>query len=125
MTTQRFIEEIEGYYGPYERGATRKYVADYVSKTYSDRFLDRLFKRLLLEFTIQFKITPGITIIEGVKKKILQEPDYHKPFIALPAPRDKPSNAQHEEIARRAKELIDNLTVKKQLRKYTQLEEWE
>ena len=122
MTTQRFIEEVEHYYGPYERGATRKHVADYVSKTYSDRFLDRLFKRLLLEFSSQFKVTPDIAILEGVKKKILQEPDCLKPFIALSAPQDRLLYPQFEEIARQAKELVGNLTERKRLRKSTRLE---
>ncbi len=120
MTAQRFVEEVERYYGPYERRTTRKYVLDYISKTYSDRFRNRLFKRLLSDFSGQFKITPDIAILEELKAKILQEPDYHAP--ALPAPRDKPTDAEREEMARQARELIDNLAEKKRMRESVYLE---
>ena len=115
MTAQRFIEEVEHYYGNYARSATRKQVFDYVSKTFSDRFRDRLFKRLLLDFSGQFKVTPDIAIFEEVKRKLLQEPDYHAP--ALPPPSNKPSDEECEEIAKQAGELLDELAEKKRLRK--------
>jgi len=119
MTAQRFIKELEGYYGEYEREATRKYVLDYVSKNYSDRSRDRLFKRLLLDYSGQFKATPDIAILEEIKAKLLQEPDYHAPAKRiLPPwiPRGGPTDEEREEMAQQAKDVLDELARKKRVR---------
>lgn len=119
MTAQRFIKEIEGYYGEYEREATRKYVLDYISKNYSDRSRDRLFKRLLLDYSGQFKVTPDIAVLEGIKVKLLQEPDYHAPAkgILLPwIPRGGPTDKEREEMWQHAKDVLDELAEKKRMR---------
>ena len=73
MTVQEFMDNIERYYGKYERVFLREDIKGFVEDNYSEAELPILLENIKTTFSTQYKTQPDIAIIESVKREYNKE----------------------------------------------------
>lgn len=70
MTAERFINEIQGYYGDKYSAVQLKYIMQYLSKL-NERALDHLFGLTLRGYSGRYGKAPDIAVFEDMRPKVL------------------------------------------------------
>ena len=117
MTTllaQRFVENIEAYYGKYERPATRKAVLQWlIDQPWSKRFGVALWADIKERVSTRYRQPPDIAQIREIAEGVELPPTYDLP--ALPSPDDIPAE-RDPEGAEKLRAILESLVQTRRMR---------
>ena len=114
MKHERFMIEIEGYYGEYQRKETRNAVYLYIRNRYTEKFLGKLYKQVLISYSGQFHYAPDICIVQKAAKDITRD-DYQEPSFKAPA--GKPDKKQQAQVAELFLDLMEKYKENPEIQK--------
>lgn len=114
MTIEQFIEQIEGYYGPYN-DVMRSVVVGFLETHYPSlgkRGMELLFTEVVKTFTSQYKSQPDVAIMRPMVLRIMEETEHDFLISAtrglLPDPAECVKPEDGERFMKIVIECLDN-----------------